>query len=132
MLAAANPPSGRYDDLKTAQENIDIQTTMLSRFDLIFIVKDERSFSRDLEIARHIVGVHKRATESSIMDGANRARDKFLKRYIEYCKHKCSPRLTEDTSRVLQVSTLPLPSPPFPSLPLPSPSFSFLPLHHIP
>ena len=39
VLAAANPPSGRYDDLKTAQENIDLQSTILSRFDLIFIVK---------------------------------------------------------------------------------------------
>ena len=47
VLAAANPPSGKYDDLKTAQENIDLQTTILSRFDLIFIVKDERSVSPD-------------------------------------------------------------------------------------
>ncbi|XP_017251487.1 DNA replication licensing factor MCM5 [Daucus carota subsp. sativus] len=36
VLAAANPPSGRYDDLKTAHDNIDLQTTILSRFDLIF------------------------------------------------------------------------------------------------
>ncbi|KAF7152451.1 hypothetical protein RHSIM_Rhsim01G0133100 [Rhododendron simsii] len=36
---AVNLPSGRYDDLKTAQDNIDLQTTILSRFDLIFIVK---------------------------------------------------------------------------------------------
>lgn len=47
VLAAANPPSGKYDDLKTAQENIDLQTTILSRFDLIFIVKDERSVRSD-------------------------------------------------------------------------------------
>ena len=47
VLAAANPPSGKYDDLKTAQENIDLQTTILSRFDLIFIVKDERSVRCD-------------------------------------------------------------------------------------
>ncbi|MCO5575327.1 hypothetical protein L7F22_029127 [Adiantum nelumboides] len=48
VLAAANPPSGRYDDLKTAQENIDLQTTILSRFDLIFIVKDARDRQRDM------------------------------------------------------------------------------------
>ncbi|KAG5565263.1 hypothetical protein RHGRI_001227 [Rhododendron griersonianum] len=47
VLAAANPPSGHYDDLKTAQDNIDLQTTMLSRFDLIFIVKDIRLYSQD-------------------------------------------------------------------------------------
>ena len=102
VLAAANPPSGRYDDLKTAQENIDIQTTMLSRFDLIFIVKDEKSFNRDLEIARHIVGVHRRAGESTVMDNSDNAKDNFLKRYIEYCKHRCSPRLAESASQILQ------------------------------
>lgn len=42
----------RYDDLKTAQENIDLQSTILSRFDLIFIVKDERSVEKDKRIAR--------------------------------------------------------------------------------
>ena len=50
VLAAANPPSGRYDDMKSAQENIDLQTTILSRFDLIFIVKDERSEERDQQV----------------------------------------------------------------------------------
>ncbi|KAL8161709.1 hypothetical protein V2J09_013198 [Rumex salicifolius] len=47
VLAAANPPSGRYDNLKTAQDNIDLQTTILSWFDLIFIVKDIRMYSQD-------------------------------------------------------------------------------------
>ena len=43
VLAAANPVFGRYDDLKSAAENIDLMTTILSRFDLIFIVRDVRS-----------------------------------------------------------------------------------------
>ncbi len=42
----------RYDDLKSAQDNIDLQTTLLSRFDLIFIVKDERNPEKDMMIAR--------------------------------------------------------------------------------
>lgn len=42
----------RYDDLKTAVENIDLQTTILSRFDLIFIVKDVRSEAQDAKIAK--------------------------------------------------------------------------------
>ena len=49
---------GRYDDLKTAQENIDLQTTILSRFDLIFIVRDERLYERDMQIAEHVLGIH--------------------------------------------------------------------------
>ena len=47
VLAAANPVFGRYDDLKTPGENIDFQTTILSRFDMIFIVKDEHNEARD-------------------------------------------------------------------------------------
>lgn len=48
VLAAANPVFGRYDDMKSAGENIDFQTTILSRFDMIFIVKDEHNESRDM------------------------------------------------------------------------------------
>lgn len=36
VLAAANPIYGRYDDLKSPGDNIDFQTTILSRFDMIF------------------------------------------------------------------------------------------------
>ena len=47
VLAAANPIFGRYDDMKSPGENIDFQTTILSRFDMIFIVKDDHNDSRD-------------------------------------------------------------------------------------
>ena len=67
VLAAANPVFGRYDDMKSPGEvsppfatgkvwstdllfpsqNIDFQTTILSRFDMIFIVKDEHNMERD-------------------------------------------------------------------------------------
>jgi len=58
VLAAANPIHGRYDDMKSASENIDLMTTILSRFDLIFIVRDIRDEERDKAIARHVMGVH--------------------------------------------------------------------------
>lgn len=47
VLAAANPIFGRYDDMKTPGENIDFATTILSRFDMIFLVKDEHNEARD-------------------------------------------------------------------------------------
>eukprot|EP01133_Synstelium_polycarpum_P004943 gene4943-5741_t len=55
VLAAANPVYGRYDDMKSAGDNIDFQTTILSRFDLIFIVRDPRIEKRDKDIAIHEV-----------------------------------------------------------------------------
>jgi DNA replication licensing factor MCM5 len=47
VLAAANPVWGRYNDEKSPGENIDFQTTILSRFDMIFIVRDEHNEARD-------------------------------------------------------------------------------------
>jgi DNA replication licensing factor MCM5 len=58
VLAAANPVYGRYDDTKSAAENIDLLPTILSRFDLIFIVRDIRDERRDREIAKHVMRVH--------------------------------------------------------------------------
>ncbi|XP_024528637.1 DNA replication licensing factor MCM5 [Selaginella moellendorffii] len=103
VLAAANPPSGRYDDLKTAQENIDLQTTILSRFDLIFIVKDARDHQRDMQIARHVVTVHASAGFGS-KDADVREKYNWLKRYIEFCRDRCRPRLSDSAAVMLQNS----------------------------
>jgi DNA replication licensing factor MCM5 len=46
-LAAANSIFGRWDDSK-GDENIDFMPTILSRFDAIFIVKDEHNQARDI------------------------------------------------------------------------------------
>ena len=61
VLAAANPVFGRYDDMMSAAENIDFLPTILSRFDLIFIVRDIRNQQRDMDIARHVIAVHMNA-----------------------------------------------------------------------
>ncbi|GAV83945.1 MCM domain-containing protein [Cephalotus follicularis] len=100
VLAAANPPSGRYDDLKSAQDNIDLQTTILSRFDLIFIVKDVRMYSQDKIIASHIIKVHASADTAS-GDSRTHREENWLKRYIQYCRAECQPRLSESASRAL-------------------------------
>lgn len=101
VLAAANPPSGRYDDLKSAQENIDLQSTILSRFDLIFIVKDERSQARDMQIARHVLEVHRQAGAQPEADEEERREEAFLKRYIEYCRQSCTPRISDGAAKLL-------------------------------
>jgi DNA replication licensing factor MCM5 len=58
VLAAANPVFGRYDDFKSAADQIDLMTTILSRFDMIFLVRDVREEERDRMICRHVMGVH--------------------------------------------------------------------------
>ncbi|KAJ3218865.1 minichromosome maintenance protein 5 [Dinochytrium kinnereticum] len=98
VLAAANPVFGRYDDMKTPSENIDFQSTILSRFDLIFIVKDDHNIERDQSIARHVLNVHMniRAVETSGDISIQKMRG-----YIGYCRSKCAPRLEADAAEKL-------------------------------
>ncbi|KAF9898444.1 minichromosome maintenance protein 5 [Lobosporangium transversale] len=98
VLAAANPVFGRYDDMRSAGENIDFQTTILSRFDMIFILKDEHNESRDMTIARHVMNVHMdRPSETA----ASEISIEKMKNYISYCKLKSAPRLTKQASEKL-------------------------------
>ncbi|CAI9297289.1 unnamed protein product [Lactuca saligna] len=69
VLAATNPPSGRYDDLKTAQDNIDLQTTILSRFDLIFIVEDINMSAKTRELVQILLVVRAEATAQDTQHG---------------------------------------------------------------
>ncbi|KAJ2722611.1 minichromosome maintenance protein 5 [Coemansia sp. Benny D115] len=99
VLAAANPLFGRYDDSKAAGDNIDFQTTILSRFDMIFIVKDEHNELRDQTIARHVMQVHATRAAADV-EGGELSLD-TMRRYVTFCKARCAPRLSADAAEKL-------------------------------
>ena len=99
VLAAANPLYGRYDDLKHAAEQIDFQSSILSRFDSIFIVKDVRKEAIDKAIASHVVNLH--MNKISEQDNADISIGD-LKKYLTYAKLKISPRVSEEAGQMLQ------------------------------
>ncbi|KXS22138.1 MCM-domain-containing protein [Gonapodya prolifera JEL478] len=101
VLAAANPVFGRYDDMKAPGENIDFQTTILSRFDLIFIVRDEHNHDRDLAIARHVIGVHQNKPILA-HEAVGDIDIQTMRGYIRYCRTKCAPRLGEAAATKLR------------------------------
>jgi DNA replication licensing factor MCM5 len=101
VLAAANPVFGRYDDTKSAADNIDLLPTILSRFDLIFIVRDVRNAARDADIARHVMRVHMSA-DVGLDEAAGEVGMAVMKRYIAYCRAKCAPRLTAEAADFLR------------------------------
>jgi len=82
ILAAANPVLGRYDPYKTVLENVSLPVTLLSRFDLIFIIKDVPDKAVDDLKAEHILQIH-RTHASPIEPAINRP---MLKKYIAYAK----------------------------------------------
>eukprot|EP00735_Rhodelphis_limneticus_P015632 TRINITY_DN994_c0_g1::TRINITY_DN994_c0_g1_i1::g.15989::m.15989 TRINITY_DN994_c0_g1::TRINITY_DN994_c0_g1_i1::g.15989 ORF type:complete len:764 (+),score=182.15,sp/O80786/MCM5_ARATH/50.40/0.0,MCM/PF00493.18/2.5e-132,MCM_N/PF14551.1/1.8e-19,MCM_N/PF14551.1/2.9e+03,Mg_chelatase/PF01078.16/5.5e+02,Mg_chelatase/PF01078.16/8.7e-05,AAA_3/PF07726.6/0.0019,AAA_5/PF07728.9/5.1e+03,AAA_5/PF07728.9/0.032,Ribosomal_S14/PF00253.16/0.075,Methyltransf_18/PF12847.2/7.9e+02,Methyltransf_18/PF12847.2/2.6,Methyltran len=101
VLAAANPTFGSYDDMVAASEQIDFQTTILSRFDLIFIVRDIRSVERDKMLAEFVINLHMRASEAQT-SVESPLDPNTLRRFVTYCRTRASPRLTDDASRVLK------------------------------
>lgn len=59
VLAAANPVFGRYDEYKTPMDNIGMQDSLLSRFDIIFIVLDQMDPEHDRKISEHVLRIHR-------------------------------------------------------------------------
>jgi replicative DNA helicase Mcm len=91
ILAAANPSLGRYDPYRTVAENIALPVTILSRFDLIFVLRDVPEKELDTKMTEHILDLHKTGVapvEPPI------ATDLFRK-YISYAKN-VKPVLTKE------------------------------------
>lgn len=94
IIAAGNPAQGRYDEFSTLNDNISLPSTILSRFDLIFIIKDRPSAEEDRKLIEKILSVATEETELPMMD-----RD-TLKKYILYAR-RINPTITEETTTMI-------------------------------
>uniref|UniRef100_A0A5F9DGW8 DNA replication licensing factor MCM5 n=1 Tax=Oryctolagus cuniculus TaxID=9986 RepID=A0A5F9DGW8_RABIT len=100
VLAAANSVFGRWDETK-GEDNIDFMPTILSRFDMIFIVKDEHNEERDVMLAKHVITLHVSAlTQTQAVEGEIDLAK--LKKFIAYCRAKCGPRLSAEAAEKLK------------------------------
>jgi replicative DNA helicase Mcm len=83
ILAAANPALGRYDPYRNVAENITLPVTILSRFDLIFVLKDLPEKEQDAKMSEHILELHR--------GGAARVESQIepelLRKYVSYAKN---------------------------------------------
>jgi len=77
--------------------------TILSRFDTIFIVKDEHNPERDTTLAKHVMNVHMNAGAVSINElQEGELSLSFLKKYINYARSRCGPRLSAEAAEKLK------------------------------
>ena len=91
VLAAANPSLGRYDPYRNITDNISLPVTLLTRFDLLFIMKDVPEPDSDRRMSEHILTLHRLKTtpeEPPLLPD-------LLRKYIAYAK-RVEPILSEE------------------------------------
>ena len=97
ILAAANPILGRYDRTKSLRYNVDISPPIMSRFDLFFVIFDEKRDEEDFHIAHHIVNMHRLKDKSLHPDFST----EDLQTYIKFCR-VIKPRFTRESANMLK------------------------------
>ena len=99
IIAAANPYSGRYDRYKTPTQNIRLPASLLSRFDLIFVVVDKPNPADDAQMAEFILKNSMTRPEDISEENddslAPISRD-LLKKYIKHARRTYYPVLTDE------------------------------------
>jgi len=97
ILAGGNPKFSRFDSYKSVAEQIDITDTLLSRFDLKFILRDIPNAERDKKVVDHILN-----SRSGGEEGKPNIDPGMVRKYIAYAKKNCSPELTEEAGKTLK------------------------------
>uniref|UniRef100_A0AAA9RTC7 DNA replication licensing factor MCM4 n=2 Tax=Bos TaxID=9903 RepID=A0AAA9RTC7_BOVIN len=98
ILAAANPIESQWNPKKTTIENIQLPHTLLSRFDLIFLMLDPQDEAYDRRLAHHLVSLYYQSEEEAQEEGMDMA---VLRDYIAYAHSTVMPRLSQDASQAL-------------------------------
>jgi replicative DNA helicase Mcm len=105
IIAAANPYSGRYDRYKTPTQNIRLPPSLLSRFDLIFVIVDRPNKPEDAQMAEFILKNSMVKPDEEFEDAnetiAPIPRD-LLKKYIKHAKRACKPILSDEAKEKIK------------------------------
>ena len=101
VLAAANPIESQWNSKKTIVENIQLPHTLLSRFDLIFLILDPQDEVFDRRLGRHLVSLYYRSQEATNEENLDMG---LLRDYLAYAKQTFHPKLTEEAGTLLTQS----------------------------
>jgi replicative DNA helicase Mcm len=119
LLGAANPKYGRFDMFGDISDQINMPPSLLSRFDLIFIMTDQPEQKRDLAIAEHIlkahstgelIAQHKKTPIPGVTDEYIQQQlapvmpdidPSLFRKYVAYAKRSCFPMLSSEAREAI-------------------------------
>ncbi|KAJ1911230.1 hypothetical protein H4219_006002, partial [Mycoemilia scoparia] len=131
VIAAANPIHGHYNKAKSVAENLKMNSALLSRFDLIFILLDKPDADLDMYLSEHVMALHSGIDQSTRNTWGNQqsgslSQDEalesslkvrlmkrpgelidpipvnLLRKYVAYCRKYVHPRISEKAADVIQ------------------------------
>ncbi len=102
ILAAANPVLGRYEPSRSIQDNIKLPFTILSRFDLTWILVDTVEEKSDRQIAQFILDMHQTGSIPTREGEKPPLSPNFLKKYIGHAQQHVIPELTSEAAEVIE------------------------------
>lgn len=108
VMAVANPVEGRYDPQRTFAQNVNLTDPILSRFDVLCVLRDEANTVQDEQLADHVVCSHIRShpnateAEKAIQPTRKQASAHWdildqdtLQKYIIFSRQRCNPQVTD-------------------------------------
>ncbi|KAL2231642.1 UNVERIFIED_CONTAM: DNA replication licensing factor MCM4 [Sesamum indicum] len=98
VLACANPIGSRYNPRLSVIENIHLPPTLLSRFDLIYLILDKADEQMDRRLAKHIVALHFEDPDNSEQDVIDLP---TLTAYVSYARKHIHPQLSDEAAEEL-------------------------------
>src|SRR5881296_3118444 len=98
ILSAANPKYGKYDPFRNITENVEpLPIPLLTRFDIIHVIRDTAEVEKDSRIASHILEIHR-----DIQHAAQPAIEiDLFRKYLAYAK-QIEPKLTTEAIDILR------------------------------
>ncbi|XP_071715037.1 DNA replication licensing factor MCM4 [Rutidosis leptorrhynchoides] len=98
VLACANPSGSRYNPRLSVIDNIHLPPTLLSRFDLIYLILDKADEQTDRRLAKHIVALHFENPENSEQNVIDLP---TLTAYLSYARKNIHPQLSDEAAEEL-------------------------------
>ena len=99
ILSAANPMYGKYDPYKNITENVNLPIPLLTRFDIIYVIRDIPEKEKDSKIAGHILEIHKDVRKTSQTAAIN---IDLLSKYLAFAKQVVEPELTREAVSIIR------------------------------